>query len=121
VVSVGELQSQSADGQVFVDLQRADIEYIVESDVDLHAVDVMCPSGQRMNLGTWMQEIEQSGAQVRAGEDFTMCSSGRTGEIGTEKAPPCNSPCYLHMEPDGTWVCFGSSECGGTALWAGDN
>lgn len=121
VVSVSELQATSADGRVFLDLERSDIEYLVESDVNLHAVDVLCPSGQLMNLGMWMQDIEQSGAQVRAGEDFTMFSSGRGGDVGTEKVPPCNSPCYLHPEPDGTWVCFGSSECGGTALWAGDN
>jgi hypothetical protein len=117
-ISVSELQAQSADGRVYLDLQRSDIEYRVEAEVNLDAVDVTCPSGQLMNLGSWMDDIERAGAEVRAGEEFTMFSSGRAGEVGTEKAPPCHSPCYLHLEPDNTWVCFGTSDCGGTAVRA---
>lgn len=119
-ISVSEMQAQSADGRVLLDLQRSDIEYRVEGEVNLDAVDVACPSGQIMNLGSWVQDIERAGAQVRAGEEFTMFSSGRAGDVGTESPPPCSSPCYLHLEPDRTWVCFGSSECGGTAVRAED-
>lgn len=118
-VSVSELQAQSTGGQVFLDLARADIEYLVEREVDLDAVDVACPSGQIMNLGTWVDDIEREGAQVRANGDFTMFSSG-AGDVGTEAPPPCHSPCVLHREPDGSWVCFGTGDCGGTAVWAGD-
>jgi hypothetical protein len=117
-ISVSELQAQSADGRVYLDLQRSDIEYRVEGAVNLDAVDVTCPSGQLMNLGSWMDDIERAGAQVRAGEEFTMFSSGRAGDVGTESAPVCFSPCYLHREPDNTWVCFGSGDCGGYGVRA---
>lgn len=120
IISVSELQAQSADGQVYLDLQRSEVEYRVESEVNLDAVNVTCPSGQRMNLGSWVEDIERAGAQVRAGEEFTMSSSGRAGDVGVAKAPVCFSPCYLHQEPDGTWVCFGTGDCGGTAVRAGD-
>lgn len=117
-ISVSELQARSADGSAYLDLQRADIEYQVDSSVDLYAVDVACPSGQTMNLGTWVADIEKTGADFRPDGSFRMFSSGPVDEIVSEAAPPCFSPCYLHQEPDRTWVCFGNSECGGTAARA---
>lgn len=105
-LSVSAMQAQSDQGRVSLDLASAEIGFHVEADVALDVVQVTCPSGQRMNLDTWLDDIITDGAALDPDEPFLIFSSGRDDLPRTERPPACFDPCYLHQEPDRTWVCF---------------
>lgn len=111
VMSVEAMMDQSADDTAVVDLWRPDIGYWVEAGLDHRAIDVICPSGRRMNLEAWRQEFQVSPELWESG--VIMFSSGNASFQTEKKVPPCELPCELEHEADGTWTCVGPSDCGG--------
>jgi len=105
-ISVSELVATSENGTALLDLRSTSDRYWFEQDMEYAAVDVICPSGRAMNMASWLPELESElGTQLTDREDgFEMYSSKKIGSH--QKAPPCTDPCYLHLEPDHTWVCF---------------
>ncbi|WP_428267596.1 hypothetical protein [Haliangium sp.] len=108
VVSTQDLVSLSATGSAVLDLQSADIGYLVEPAVDMSRVDVICPTGRVFNLAGWLEALDMPTSMSERG--LVLYSSGRLDtrdEVSTKAAPVCSDPdCYLHQEPDRTWVCF---------------
>jgi hypothetical protein len=111
VVSVSEMMASSPDGRVVIDLRSTTQGFHVERSVDFAAVDVICPSNRVMNLKQWVPELasefQTSTSSLRDGfVMFSSMSNENRGEVQAQKIPPCYDPCYLHGEPDRTWVCF---------------
>jgi len=109
VHSVSDLLAESKNGRVVLDLRHTKSGFWVAPGTDYSAVDVICPSEARMNLETWLPELatEFGTDRARLEKGFIMFSSmKRSGEVSQQNAPPCTDPCYLHREPDRTWVCF---------------
>lgn len=111
VVSVSEMMARSPDGQVVIDLRNTTSGFHVERSVDFSAVSVICPSNRVMNLKQWVPELagefQTSPSALKDGFImFSSMSNENRGEVQTQRIPPCTAPCYLHQEPDRTWVCF---------------
>lgn len=109
VHSVSDMLAASENGRVVVDLRDTKNGFWVAPGTDFSAVDVICPSERRMNLEAWMPELasELGTTAARMEKGFTMFSSMKSsGDVSQQSAPPCYDPCYLHREPDRTWVCF---------------
>lgn len=109
VVVVSELLAGSQTGRIELDLQSAASGYWIDQGVDYSAVDFVCPTGRLMNLESWLAEIRLPLADRADG--FSMYSSGRIDDPAAKSAPVCSpsepgQECYLHREPDGSWVCF---------------
>ena len=109
VMSVEALMNQSADDTAVIDLWTPDIGYWVEPGLDHRAIEVICPSGRMMNLEEWREEFQVSPALWQAG--VIMFSSGNASFMVDKKLPPCNLPCELEQEADGTWACVGPGTC----------
>ena len=109
VHSVSDMLAESESGRVVIDLRDTKNGFWVAPGTDFSAVDVICPSERHMNLKAWMPELasELGTTPARMEKGFTMFSSMKnTGDVSQQKIPPCYDPCYLHPEPDRTWVCF---------------
>ncbi|MFY0526968.1 hypothetical protein ACN28I_28795 [Archangium gephyra] len=115
VVSVSELLASSPEGQVVVDLRNTRSGFRVEPGVDYSAINVICPSDRVMNLEKWLPELaaefQTSPASLEKGFTMYPHMAPAKGSVQALAAPLCVSPdpytqCYLHREPDGSWVCF---------------
>jgi hypothetical protein len=115
VISVSELLASSPEGQVVVDLRNTRNGFRVEPGVDHAAINVICPSDRVMNLEKWLPELaaEFQTSPAALAKGFTMYPfmAPEEGSVRAMSAPVCVSPdpyteCYLHREPDGSWVCF---------------
>jgi len=115
VISVSELLANSPEGQVVVDLRNTSNGFRVEPGVDHSAVNVICPSDRVMNLEQWLPELasefQTSPAALEKGFTMYPFMAPKQGSVTAMAAPLCVSPdpyvqCYLHREPDGSWVCF---------------
>ncbi len=115
VVSVSGLLANSPEGSVVVDLRNTSQGFRVEPGVDAAAVNVICPSNRVMNLEKWLPELasefQTSPAALRKGFTMYPFMAPKQGSVQAMAAPVCTSPdpyvqCYLHREPDGSWVCF---------------
>lgn len=115
VISVSGLLASSPEGKVVVDLRNTTNGFRVEPGVDHSAVNVICPSDRVMNLEKWLPELasefQTSPAALQKGFTMYPFMAPKQGSVGAMGAPVCVSPdpytqCYLHREPDGSWVCF---------------
>ncbi len=113
VISVGELAAESESGSALIDLQIAEFGYLVEPDVDLAQVDVICPTGRMFQLDQWLASMDISvpNADGDGSGSLFLFSSGRVDDgydpSADKRAPYCVLPdCYLHSESGGSWSCI---------------
>lgn len=114
VVSVTEMQSRSADGQVTVDMRNTDLGFSVEPTVKHEAVTVICPSGRVMNLGAWIPELasqfQKAPSDLERGFTMFPYMAPAAGTVTQQRAPVCingdGSYCDSEREPDGSWTCL---------------
>lgn len=109
MVRVSDLVAESTTDRLVIDLQNTRDGFWFEPNLDVGAIDIVCPSGRVMNIESWMINLASDKQQTFTNnEDFVVYSS-TSSPREPNSAPVCDEGCSPEREPNGTWSCI----CGG--------